>query len=67
MSGLTILNVDGTPVRLGRILMRNVIGYLLTVLTFGLGFLIAAINKSGRSLHDFIAGTVVVHGRKRPT
>ena len=65
MAGITMLRTDGTPVRLGRLLLRNVIGYLVTILTLGLGFLISAINKSGRSLHDFIAGTVVVYGRKR--
>lgn len=65
MAGLTILRTDGTPIRLGRILLRNILGYLLTLLTLGLGFFIAAINKSGRSLHDYVAGTVVVHGRKK--
>jgi len=64
LTGLTILNIDGTNVSIGGILMRNVIGYLLTILTVGIGFLISAVNKSGRSLHDFLAGTIVVHGRK---
>jgi uncharacterized RDD family membrane protein YckC len=65
MAGIAILRKDGTPVRLGRILLRNTIGYLITILTFGLGFFIAALNKSGRSLHDLIAGTVVVYGRRK--
>lgn len=67
MAGLTILKTDGTPVRLGRIMLRNIIGYLVSILTLGLGFLIAGVNKSGRSLHDYIAGTVVVYGRKKLT
>jgi len=65
MAGIAILRRDGTPVRLGRILLRNTIGYLITILTFGLGFFVAALNKSGRSLHDLIAGTVVVYGRRK--
>lgn len=65
IAGITIVNTDGTPVRLGGLLVRNVIGYLLTILTLGVGFLISAINKTGRSLHDYVAGTVVVYGRKR--
>ena len=46
-------------------LVRNIIGYFATVLTLGLGFLISAVNSSGRALHDFIAGTVVVRGNKK--
>ena len=65
LTGLTILNIDGSSIRLGRILVRNVLGYLVTALTLGLGFLISAVNSSGRTLHDFISGTVVVRGRKR--
>lgn len=65
LTGLTIVQTDGTRVRIGKILLRNTIGYLLTVLTLGLGFLISAVNSSGRSLHDFVAGTIVVRGRKK--
>ncbi len=65
LTGLTILNVDGTNLSIGTVLLRNTVGYLATVLTLGIGFLISAVNNSGRSLHDFIAGTVVVHGNKK--
>ena len=64
ITGLTILNIDGTEVGLTDVLRRNVLGYLVTLLTLGIGFLISAVNASGRSLHDFIAGTVVICGRK---
>jgi uncharacterized RDD family membrane protein YckC len=65
LAGTTMLKTDGSPVRLGSLLLRNVLGYFLTVLTLGLGFLIAIVNKSGRALHDYVGGTVVVHGRRR--
>jgi len=65
LAGITIVKADGTKVRLGGLLRRNVIGYLLSIATFGIGFLISAVNKTGRSLHDYVAGTVVVYGRKR--
>lgn len=65
LAGITILKTDGTPVRLGSIVLRNLVGYLLTILTLGLGFLIAAVNGSGRALHDYVGGTIVVHARKR--
>jgi uncharacterized RDD family membrane protein YckC len=66
LMGLTILNVDGTHTGPVGILLRNVVGYLVTLLTLGLGFLLAAVNGSGRSLHDFIGGTIVVRARKIP-
>jgi uncharacterized RDD family membrane protein YckC len=63
--GLTIVKLDGTPVHLMGLLVRNVLGYLITAMSFGLGFLVSAVNNSGRSLHDYIAGTVVIQGRKK--
>ncbi len=62
--GLTIVKKDGSDVTIGNILIRNLLGYLLTVLTLGLGFLIAAVNSSGRTLHDLLAGTIVVRGQR---
>lgn len=65
LTGLTVLNIDGTEVGLVGIILRNLIGYLITIFTLGFGFLISGVNSSGRSLHDFIAGTIVVRGRKK--
>lgn len=62
--GLTILKSDGTPLDLRSLVLRNIVGYILTLLTGGIGFLISAVNSSGRALHDFVGGTVVVRGRK---
>jgi uncharacterized RDD family membrane protein YckC len=64
LMGLTIVNVDGSYVTPAGIIRRNLLGYALTVLTFGVGFLISAVSKSGRALHDLIAGTIVVRGRR---
>ena len=63
-TGLRIERTDGQLPGVPRILLRNFVGYPLSLLLFGLGFLLAAINPSGRALHDLIAGTVVVrrHG-----
>jgi len=63
--GLTILKIDGTKPRFVELLKRNLAGYLITALTLGIGFLISAVNSSGRALHDFVGGTVVVRGRKK--
>ena len=35
-------------------------GYPLSLLPLGLGFLIVTVSPTGRALHDFIAGTIVV-------
>lgn len=59
-TGLRIVRTDGRPVSLGRIALRHFVGYPLSILTLGLGFLAAAINSRGRTLQDFIAGTLVV-------
>ena len=64
LTGLTIVNMDGTDIGFGTVLRRNVLGYLATTLTLGLGFLLSAVNSSGRALHDLAAGTIVVRGRK---
>ncbi len=65
LTGLTIVRMDGTKAGITNILLRNVLGYLLTTVTLGLGFLFAAVSGSGRALHDYISGTIVVSGRKR--
>jgi uncharacterized RDD family membrane protein YckC len=63
VAGLRIERRDGVPLSFGRALLRHLVGYPLTLLTLGTGFLLAAFNAEGRALHDLIAGTVVVRGR----
>ena len=65
LTGLRVVKPNGDAASFSRLLVRHLIGYPLTILTGGLGFLIAAVNSGGRALHDFLAGTVVVYGRKR--
>lgn len=65
LTGLKIVKADGNAASFSRLLVRHLVGYPLTVLTFGIGFMLAVVNQKGRSLHDFLAGTVVVYGRRR--
>ncbi|HLM61821.1 MAG TPA: RDD family protein [Pyrinomonadaceae bacterium] len=65
LTGLKIVNIDGNAASFSRLLIRHLIGYPLTVITFGLGFLFSVLNQNGRALHDFLAGTIVVYGRRR--
>lgn len=59
-TGLRILKDDGRDIGIGRAFLRHFVGYPLSFLTFGLGFLIPAFTSRGRGLHDLIAGTIVV-------
>ena len=65
VTGLRIERRDGEPVGFLRALVRHTIGYLVSLLTLGLGFLLAAFNREGRALHDLLAGTVVVRASAR--
>lgn len=59
-TGLRLERLDGRPPGIVRALLRHFVGYPLSLLPFGLGFLIVTVSSSGRALHDFIAGTIVV-------
>jgi uncharacterized RDD family membrane protein YckC len=59
-TGLRIQRIDSGNPGIGRALLRHFVGYPLSLITLGLGFLLAAVTVRGRGLHDMIAGTVVV-------
>ena len=65
-TGLRIERMHGGPPGIPRALLRHFVGYPLSLLPFGLGFLIVTVMPTGRSLHDFIAGTVVVRENAAP-
>ncbi|MDT5261586.1 MAG: hypothetical protein QOC61_590, partial [Acidobacteriota bacterium] len=64
-AGLRIERKDGVPLSFGRSLVRHLVGYPLTLLTLGAGFLLAALHPQGRALHDLLAGTIVVRSRSQ--
>jgi uncharacterized RDD family membrane protein YckC len=59
-TGLRIEKINGGAPGIVRALIRHVIGYPLSLIPFALGFLVAIVSPSGRALHDYISGTVVV-------
>ncbi|MGH9944501.1 MAG: RDD family protein [Pyrinomonadaceae bacterium] len=62
-----VRHVDGRPVGFAKVFLRHTLGYLLTALTLGVGFLISIFSAQGRALHDLVAGTsVVVPARQKP-
>ena len=59
-TGLRIERTSGQALGMGRAFVRHFVGYPLSLLTLGIGFLVAAVNSRGRTLQDLIADTVVV-------
>jgi uncharacterized RDD family membrane protein YckC len=59
-TGLRIERSSGQGLTIGRSFLRHFAGYPASILTLGIGFLIAAFGSRGRALEDLIADTVVV-------
>ena len=59
-TGLRLEQTDGGVPGFGRAMLRHFVGYPISFFLFGIGFLFAIVNPTGRALHDLIAGTVVV-------
>ncbi|KHF31883.1 RDD family protein [Paenibacillus sp. P1XP2] len=64
--GIKIRKVqDHSPPGIGTMLLRHVVAGIIYGLTFGIGTIISAfmvgLREDKRSIHDFIAGTEVVH------
>lgn len=61
--GIRIVRLDGKKVGIGTMLLRNLIGGLIYVVTLGIGLLVSAfmvgLRGDHRAIHDFIAGTYV--------
>jgi uncharacterized RDD family membrane protein YckC len=57
--GVKITTVGGEPIDFGKALLRY-IGYWVSGITLGIGFLMIAFTRQKRGLHDYIAGTVVI-------
>ncbi len=60
--GIKITTVDGDDIDFGRALLRY-IGYFVSTITLGIGYLMIAFTREKRGLHDYIAGTVVIKTR----
>lgn len=66
--GIQIKRLDDEPLGIGTMLMRLLIGGLVYGFTLGIAVIISAImvaaREDKRAIHDFIAGTVVVHDER---
>jgi uncharacterized RDD family membrane protein YckC len=59
-----VVTVAGDPLSLWKAILRE-LGYIVSLLTFGIGYLMAGIRPDKRALHDLIAGTRVEWTEKR--
>lgn len=58
--GLRVARVDGRRLESRRALARGILK-LLTILTLGLGFLLAAVTRRKQALHDLLSSCTVIH------
>lgn len=65
VTGIKIVNKDGNSAKPIKIILRNLIGYMLTFVSLGVGFLISVFSPSGRALHDYLFGTVVIYAERK--
>jgi uncharacterized RDD family membrane protein YckC len=62
---LKVVRVDGQEMTYGRALVRSLC-WILSLLPFGLGFLMIAWTRHKRALHDMLAGTSVIRLQRAP-
>jgi len=60
--GIKIIKTDGSPIGIGRAILRYV-GYLVSAIIICIGYLMIAWDSKKQGLHDKIAGTYVVKTR----
>ncbi|NOT46343.1 MAG: RDD family protein [Acidobacteria bacterium] len=65
ITGLTIVGINGKPAGAVKIILRQLLGYGVTIASLGTGFLLSLVNRPGRALHDFLFGTVVIFGQRK--
>lgn len=65
--GIRIVKINGDPVGIGTMLMRNLVAGLFYVITIGIGLIISAfmvgMREDKRAIHDLIAKTYVTYNR----
>lgn len=62
---LRIVNTDGSMPSLMAVALRQTVGYFLTLVSFGAGFLVTCFSRKGRALHDYLAGTMVIYADRK--
>ena len=59
--GIKVVSDKEAELNLGQIILREIIGKLISSLSFSIGYIIAAFTNKKQALHDIIAHTTVVY------
>ncbi len=60
--GLKVIKEDGScPIGIVNAIIRDIVGKFISVIIFGIGYLIIGFNPKKQGLHDMIAKTYVVY------
>jgi uncharacterized RDD family membrane protein YckC len=62
--GIRVVAADGAPLTLGPSFLRY-LAYFISIIPLGFGYLVAALRRDKRALHDLIAGSRVEWTRAR--
>ncbi len=62
--GIYIANEDGSRLSITKAVLRFLATILFSTCSFGMGFILIALNKEKAALHDFICKTRVFYGKK---
>ncbi|QOY34915.1 RDD family protein [Anaerobacillus isosaccharinicus] len=59
ITGIRVTTIDGEPVTIGKMFLREIIGKAISTFILFIGYLMAA-GKAKRALHDYLAKTIVI-------
>jgi uncharacterized RDD family membrane protein YckC len=59
--GVAVISEEGNQLSLGKIILRETLGKILSVITLFIGYIMAGFTAKKQALHDKIAGSVVVY------
>jgi len=62
--GIKVIADNGQNASLGSIILREIIGKLVSMLILMIGYVMAGFTEKKQALHDMMAGTVVVYKSK---
>jgi uncharacterized RDD family membrane protein YckC len=63
--GIEVRRIDGAPPGYPLAALQTIVFYVTVAFTSWLVLLVALFNERGRTLHDYLCGTVVVNGTRR--
>ncbi len=59
--GIQVLSEDGSKLPFGRVVVRETIGKIISMIIIYIGYIIAGFTSRKQALHDFMGGSIVVY------